>query len=206
MRQIWLPIALCSLLFGLSACSGGNLFRSTAHEQVFREQYGQRAWYTAIALRPYAYADGYLIDLTGTIAEKEYDTYRAATTIPLGSRIRLTQVDANAVLARIDGYAEDFRVLFATQQGTSDDVAKEIGILLSAEPPLPAVRIAMRDFVARQQIARRMSWREVLMSWGQPDKTQVLPSSSSTLEEWIYFDKGMHLFMENGYVTNWQQM
>ncbi len=44
------------------------------------------------------------------------------------------------------------------------------------------------------------------MSWGQPDKAQVMPSSASTLEEWVYFDKRMHLFLENGYVTNWQQM
>jgi hypothetical protein len=51
-----------------------------------------------------------------------------------------------------------------------------------------------------------MSWREVYMSWGQADKAQVMPSSSSTLEEWVYFDKHMHLFLENGYVTNWQQM
>ncbi len=206
MRKFWLPIALCALLCGLNACAGGSLFRSTAHEQAFRERYGQRPWYTAMTLRPYAYPGGYLIDLTGTIAEQQYDTYRTGTTVPLGSRIRLTDFEANALLARIEGYDEDFRVLISTQRGTSDDVAKEIGILLSAEPPLPSVRAAMRDFVARQQVARDMSWREVLMSWGQPDKTQVLPSSSSTLEEWVYFNKGMHLYLENGFVTNWQQM
>lgn len=166
----------------------------------------QRPWYTAMTLRPYTYGDGYLIDLTGAIAEDQYDTYRAAVAIPLGSRIRLTRVETNALTARIEGYDKDFQILVATQQGISDDIAKEIGILFSAEPPLPAVRAAMRDFVARQQIARGMSWREIFMSWGQPDKTQVFPSSASTLEEWIYFNKRMHLFLENGYVTNWQQM
>ena len=64
----------------------------------------------------------------------------------------------------------------------------------------------MRPFVARGEITRRMSRREVYMSWGQPDKMQILPSSASVLEEWIYFDRRLHLFLENGYVTNWQQM
>lgn len=205
MRQYQLSIVL-SLLLGISACSSSGLFRSAAHEQTFREQFGQRQWYTAITLRPYAHPGGYLIDLTGTIAEEQFDTYRAATSIPFGSRIRLIDVANDAVLARIEGYDEVLRILVSTQRGTVDDVANEVGILLSPDPPLPAVRAAMRDFVARHQIARGMSWREVYMSWGQPDKAQVMPSSSGTLEEWVYFDKRMHLFLENGYVTNWQQM
>ncbi len=195
-----------SLLLGLSACSSSGLFRSASHEQRFRERFAQRQWYTAITLRPYAYPGGYLIDLTGTIAQEQFDTYRAATSIPFGSRIQLIDFANDAILARIEGYPKDFRILLSTQRGTSDDIANEVGILLSPDPPLPAVRAAMRDFVARHQIARGMSWREVYMSWGQPDKTQVMPSSSSTLEAWVYFDKGMHLFLENGYVTNWQQM
>lgn len=205
MRQYLLPIVL-SLLFGLYGCGTSGLFRSAAHEQTFRDQFGQREWYTAITLRPYAYPGGYLVDLTGTIAEEQFDTYHAATSIPFGNRIRLTGVTNNAILARIEGYPEVFRLLVSTQRGTAEDVAKEVGLLLSPDPPLPAVRAAMRDFVARHQIAPGMSWREVYMSWGQPDKAQVIPSSSSTLEEWVYFDKRMHLFLENGYVTNWQQM
>jgi hypothetical protein len=200
----WLMVF--SLLVGLSACSSSGLFRSTAHEATFRERFGQRQWYTAITLRPYAYPGGYLIDLTGTIAEDQFDTYRAANVIPFGSRIRLIDVADDAILANIEGYSEVFRILLSTHRGTADDIANEVGILLSPDPPLPGVRAAMRDVVARHQIARGMSWREVYMSWGQPDKTQVMPSSAGTLEEWIYFDKRMHLFLENGYVTNWQQM
>ena len=195
-----------SLLLVLSGCSSSGLFRSAAQEQTFREQFGQRQWYTAITLRPYAYPGGYLIDLTRTIAEEQFDTYRAATSIPLGSRIRLIDFANDAILARIEGYTEVFRILVSTQRGTADNLAKEVGILLSADPPLTAVRAAMRNFVARHQIARGMTWREVYMSWGYPDKAQVMPSSASTLEEWVYFDKRMHLFLENGYVTNWQQM
>lgn len=200
-----LPIVL-SLLLGMFGCSSSGLFRSHSHEQTFREQFGQRQWYTAITLRPYAHPGGYLIDLTGTIAQEQFDTYRAANTIPFGSRIRLIDFANDAILARIEGYPEVFRVLLSTQRGTADDVASEVGVILSQDPPLPAVRAAMRDVVARHQIARGMSWREVYMSWGQPDKAQVMPSSASTLEEWVYFDKRMHLFLENGYVTNWQQM
>jgi hypothetical protein len=199
-------LMVLSLLLGLLGCSSSGIFRSAAHQQMFREQFGQRQWYTAITLRPYAHPDGYLIDLTGTIAERQFDTYRAANSIPFGSRIRLIDFTNDAILARIEGYPEVFRVLVSTKHGTADDVAKEVSILLSPDPPLPAVRATMRDFVARHQIARGMSWREVYMSWGQPDKSQVMPSSASTLEEWVYFDKRMHLFLENGYVTNWQQI
>lgn len=205
MRKYQLLIVV-SLLFGWFGCSSSGLFRNASHEQAFRQQYGQRQWYTAITLRPYAHPGGYLIDLTGTIAEEQFDTYRASTSIPFGSRIRFVDFANDAILAHIEGYSEVFRVLVSTQHGTADDLAKEVGIILSPEPPLPAVRAAMRDFVARHQIARGMSWREVYMSWGQPDKAQVMPSSASTLEEWVYFDKHMHLFLENGYVTNWQQM
>ncbi|PON19081.1 hypothetical protein C2W62_04610 [Candidatus Entotheonella serta] len=205
MRKYQLLIVL-SLLLGFVGCGSSSLFRNAAQEQAFRDQYGQREWYTAITLRPYNYQGGYLVDLTGTIAEEQFDTYHTATSIPFGSRIRLIDIANNAILARIEGYSEVFRVQVSTQQGTADDVAKEIGLLLSPEPPLPSVRAAMRDVVARHQIAQGMSWREVYMSWGQPDKAQVMPSSASTLEEWVYFDKRMHLFLENGYVTNWQQM
>ena len=195
-----------SLLLGISGCSSSGLFRNASHEQTFRNQYGQLQWYTAITLRPYAYPGGYLIDLTGTIAEEQFDTYRADMSIPFGSRIRLTDFTNDAILARIEGYPEEFRLLVSTQRGTADDVAKEVALILSSQPPLPAVRASMRNFVAQHKITRGMSWREVYMSWGQPDKAQVMPSSAGTLEEWVYFDKRMHLFLENGYVTNWQQM
>jgi hypothetical protein len=199
-------LMVLSLLLGMSGCSSSGLFRSASHEEAFRHRFGQRQWYTAITLRPYAYPDGYMIDLTGTIAEEQFDTYRAAISIPFGSRIRLTDFANDAILAQIEGYSEVFRLLVSTQRGTADDVAKEIGIILSPDPPLPAVRASMRDFVAHHKITRGMSWHEVYMSWGQPDKAQVMPSSTSTLEEWVYFDKRMHLYLENGYVTNWQQM
>ncbi len=106
----WLIVL--SLLLGLFGCSSSGLFRSTAHEQTFRNQYGQRQWYTAITLRPYAHSGGYLIDLTGTIAEAQFDTYRAATSIPFGSRIRLIDFADNAILARIEGYLKFSGCLF----------------------------------------------------------------------------------------------
>jgi hypothetical protein len=205
MQKYWWLMVL-SLIMGLSGCRASGPFRNASYEQTFRERFGQREWYTAITLRPYAHPEGYLIDLTGTIAEEQFDTYRASNVIPLGSRIRLIDFANDAILARIEGYPELFRILISTRYGTADDVAKEVGIILSPDPPLPSVRAAMRDYVARQQITRGMTWREVYMSWGQPDKAQVMPSSASTLEEWVYFDKRMHLFLENGLVTNWQQM
>jgi len=200
----WLMVL--SLLLGISACSASGLFRSASQEAMFRNQFGQREWYTAITLRPYAYPGGYLIDLTGTIVEEQFGTYRSAISIPFGSRIRLIDFANDAILAHIEGYSEVFRLLVSTQRGTADDVAKEVGLILSPEPPLSTVRASMRDLVAHHKIRRGMSWREVYMSWGQPDKAQVMPSSTATLEEWVYFDKRMHLFLENGYVTNWQQM
>jgi hypothetical protein len=199
-------LMVLSLLLGITGCSSSGLFRNASHEQQFRNQYGQQQWYTAITLRPYAYPDGYLIDLTGTVAEEQFDTYRAASSIPFGSRIRLIDFTNDAILARIDGYPEVFRLLVSTQRGTADDVAKEVALILSSQPPLPTVRASMRDFVAQHKITRGMSWREVYMSWGQPDKAQVMPSSAGTLEEWVYFDKRLHLYLENGYVTNWQQI
>src|SRR5687768_18381667 len=111
------------LHLGMFGCSSSALFRSASHEQAFREQFGQRQWYTAITLRPYAYPSGFLIDLTGTIAHEQFDTYHAATTIPFGSRIRLIDFANDAILASIEGYPGVFRILLSTQRGTAEDVA-----------------------------------------------------------------------------------
>ena len=63
----------------------------------------------------------------------------------------------------------------------------------------------MRAFVERQEVTRGMARREVSMSWGLPDKINGIPGPAGTIEEWIYFDKRMHVFLDNGMVTNWQQ-
>jgi hypothetical protein len=63
----------------------------------------------------------------------------------------------------------------------------------------------MRAFVERQEVRRGMTQREVSMSWGLPDKITSVPGSAGTLEEWIYFPRRMHIFLNNGTVTNWQQ-
>jgi len=200
----WLIVL--GLWLGITGCASTGMLYPKAEEQAFRERYMQQPWYTAMTLRPYPHPDGYLIDLSGRLAHEQFDAYRADNAIPFGARIHLIDIAQDAVLARIDGYDEVFRILIVTKRGAADDVGKELSLLLSADPPLPAVRAAMREVVARHQIVRGMSWREIYMSWGQPDKSQIMPSSSSTLEEWVYFDKRMHLYLENGYVTNWQQM
>jgi hypothetical protein len=204
-RCVWGVVV--GLLMGLlTACQLDVMFRNGAQATAFRERYVDQPRYTAMVLRPYQQGDTYLVDLSGRMVEEQFGTYRASTVVPLGSPITITRLEDHYLAARIEGYHEEFRVLLATQQGTADEVTKELAVLLTQTPPLSTVRPAMRPYVERQQLARGMSWREVYMSWGQPDKTQVLPSSASVLEEWIYFDRRMHLFLENGYVTNWQQM
>ena len=98
-----------------------------------------------------------------------------------------------------------FRILVHTQRGTLDEIAKELALVVSKEPPLQLVRPDMRPFVERQEITYGMSRREVSMSWGLPDKITNVSGSAGTLEEWTYFSKRMHLFLANGLVTNWQQ-
>jgi len=63
----------------------------------------------------------------------------------------------------------------------------------------------MRAFVERQEVRRGMTRREVSMSWGIPDKINGVPGAAGTLEEWIYFGRRTHVFLDNGTVTNWQQ-
>jgi hypothetical protein len=84
-------------------------------------------------------------------------------------------------------------------------VAEELAQVLSETPPLQTARPEMRAFIARQEIARGMSRREVHMAWGQPDRVSSSPGASGFLEEWTYFDRRLHLFLTNGVVTNWQQ-
>ena len=50
-----------------------------------------------------------------------------------------------------------------------------------------------------------MSRQEVYMSWGQPDKVNASPGASGYLEEWVYFARRAHVFLENGFITNWQE-
>jgi hypothetical protein len=194
------------VLWGLTACRFGALLQSDAQEKAFYERYVGQAFYTAMVLRPYIHQEGYLIDLAGRIADEAFETPRAGFTVPLGTPITLTGIDRTFILARVNGYAEPFRILVVTEMGSLDEVVQELTLLLATEPPLPMVRPDMRPFVARQEVTRGMSRREVYMSWGQPDKKQVLPSATSVLEEWVYFDRRIHLYLEDGHVTNWQQM
>jgi hypothetical protein len=194
------------LLCGLAACrSHTAILRSTSEEQAFHQRYINKPFYTAIVLRPYDYGDAYLVDLTGELADAPYETLRASIAIALGTPMTITGLDEQHVLAHIDGYTRPFRLLLRTKQGTVSDVAEELRFILSDTAPLQEARPAMRPFIARQEVTRGMSRREIYMSWGQPDKVISSPGASGFLEEWVYFDRRIHLFLSNGFITNWQQ-
>jgi hypothetical protein len=194
------------LLCGLAACrSHHTILRSTSEELAFHQHYLNKPFYTAIVLRPYDYGDAYLIDLTGEIADAPYETLRASVAVPLGTPVTITGLDEQHVLAHIDGYTRLFRLLLRTKQGTVADVAEELRLVLSDTAPLQEARPAMRPFISRQEVTRGMSRREIYMSWGQPDKVMNSPGASGFLEEWVYFDRRIHLFLSNGFITNWQQ-
>ena len=200
-------VSLCVVvtLYSLTACRSSPLFRSTAQEDAFRQQYIGTPFYTGIVLRPYDTGDTYLIDLTGVLYETAFETVRAALTVPLGTRIRLTGIQGERLVAQIEGYSRPFDILVRTRGGTFAEMAEELEQMLSDTPPLQSVRPAMRPLVARQALARGMSRREVYMSWGQPDRVNSSPGSTGFLEEWIYFNRQMHLFLKDGFVTNWER-
>jgi hypothetical protein len=193
------------LLWSLMACQSSSILQGSSQERAFRERYVQKPFYTAILIYPYRYNEDYIIDLTGTVAELETETPRAQVAVPLGSPITIVGLDDKHVLARITGYTHLFRISLQTQRGTLDDVAKELALVLSKEPPLQSVRPEMRAFVERQEVARGMTRREVSMSLGLPDKITSVPGATGTIEELTYFGRRVHIFLDNGTVTNWQQ-
>lgn len=195
-------VLACILLAG---CRTQSVLLSSAHEKAFRERYIGKSFYTAMVVRPYELTDIYLIDLTGTIAQAAAETPRAALTIPLGTPIRVTTLTDSYLEARIDGFTRRFRILVQTKLGTLEAVTEELALLLADTPPLQSARFAMQPFILRQEVTHGMSQREVYMSWGQPDKIVSSPGASGFLEEWIYFDRKVHLFLRNGAITNWQQ-
>jgi hypothetical protein len=195
-------VLLCTLI----ACArSAGILQGSSQVQAFRERYVEKPFYTAIVIQPYRYDEEYLIDLTGSLADIEANTLRAPVIVPLGTPITIVGLDHRHVLARIPGYTPLFRILVHTRRGTLDDIAKELALVVSKEPPIQLVRPEMRPFVERQEVTRGMSQREVSMSWGLPDKITRVPGSTGTLEEWSYFSKRVHLFSDNGLVTNWQQ-
>jgi len=200
-------VLLGVLLWTLMACQSTSILQGSSQEQAFQERYVQKPFYTAVFIHPYLYNEDYLIDLTGTVAEldAETPTLRAPVAVPLGSSITIVGLDDKYVLARIAGHIPLLRIRVQTQRGTLDDVAKELGIVLSKEPPLQSVRPEMRTFIERQEVTRGMTRREVSMSWGLPDKTTSVPGATGTIEEWTYFDRRAHVFLDNSTVTNWQQ-
>jgi len=194
-------VLLCTLI----ACRSAGILQGGSQERAFRERYVEKPFYTAMLIQPYRYDEEYVIDLTGSLADVEADTLRAPVMVPLGTPITIVGLDQRYVLARISGHTRLFRILVHTRRGTLDDVAKELAMVVSKEPPLQLVRPDMRPFIERQEVTHGMSRREVSMSWGLPDKITNVPGSSGTLEEWVYFSKRTHLFLDNGLVTNWQQ-
>ena len=193
------------LLWILMACQGTGILQGSSQERAFRERYVQKPFYTAVFIHPYRYNEDYLIDLTGTVAELDTETPRAPVAVPLGSPVTIVGLDDKYVLARITGHTPLFRIRVHTQRGSLDDVAKELAMVLSKEPPLQSVRPEMRIFIERQEVRRGMTRREVSMSWGLPDKITSVPGATGTIEEWTYFDRRTHIFLDNSTVTNWQQ-
>ena len=193
------------LLYALIACHSVGILQGGSQVRAFRERYVEKPFYTSMVIQPYRYDEEYLIDLTGSLADIEADTLRAPVIVPLGTPITIVGLDHRHVLARISGYTPLFRILVHTRRGTLDDIAKELAPVVSKEPPIQLVRPEMRPFVERQEVTRGMSRREVSMSWGLPDKITSVSGSTGPLEEWSYFSKRVHLFLDNGLVTNWQQ-
>ena len=194
-------VLLCTLI----ACQSTGVLQGSKHERAFRERYVDTPFYTAMLIQPYQYNDEYLIDLTGKVAEIYAEVLRAPVVVPLGSPIVLVGLDGQRVLARVPGHARLFRILVDTRRGTLDDLARELALVVSKEPPLQRARPEMRPLVERQEITRGMSRHEVSMSWGLPDKITSVSGATGTFEEWIYFHKRVHLSLDNGLVTNWQQ-
>ena len=193
------------LLWLLMACQGTGILQGSSQERAFRERYVQKPFYTAVFIHPYRHNEDYLIDLTGTVAELDTETPRPPVAVPLGSPITIIGLEDKYVLARITGHMPLFYIRVQTQRGTLDDVAKELAVVLSKEPPLQFARPEMRAFIERQEVTRGMTRREVSMSWGIPDKITSVPGATGTIEEWSYFDRRAHVFLDNGTVTNWQQ-
>jgi hypothetical protein len=193
------------LLWTLTACQSSGILLGGSQERAFRDRYVQQPFYTAVFIHPYRYNEDYLVDLTGAVAELDTATPRASVAIPLGSPITVVGLDDTYVLARITGLTPLVRIRVQTQRGTLDDVAKELALVLSIEPPLLSVRPEMRAFVERQEVRRGMTRREVSMSWGLPDKSTSVPGATGLLEEWTYFGRRVYVFLDNGTVTNWQQ-
>jgi len=193
------------LLYALIACHSTGILQGGSQVRAFRERYVDQPFYTAMVIQPYRYNTEYLIDLTGSLADLDASALRAPVVVPLGTPIAIVGLDHQHVLARIPGHTPLFRILVRTQRGTLDDLAQELSLVVSKEPPLQLVDPEVRPFIERQEVARGMVRREVYMSWGLPDKITSVPGSAGPLEEWIYFSKHMHLFLDNGVVTNWQQ-
>ena len=204
MKKLGVYVLMICLYGSLTACQKNPMFRNRSQSEAFLQQYVGQQYYTAMHLRPFNLGNDYLIDLSGEIPEAVYELSRAAEQVSLGSRITITGVEGLHVLAHIDGYAKQFRILLNTKGGTAENVAQELKRVLSKTPPLQNVRPQMRPYIVRREVAQGMSRQEVYMSWGQPDKVNSSPGSSGYIEEWIYFNRPVHLYLRDGFVTNWQ--
>ncbi|MCZ6875594.1 MAG: hypothetical protein O7G88_19055 [bacterium] len=204
MRKLIVYLFIMWMCYGLTACQKSPMFRGRSQEEAFLQQYVGQTYYTAIVLRPFEIGDDYLIDLTGDISEAVFELPRATAQVALGTPITITGIEALHVLAHIEGYAQQFRILVQTKDGSPDDLAQELKLVLSRTPPLQHVRPQMQPFIADREITQGMSRKEVYMSWGRPDKVNSSPGSSGYLEEWIYFNRPLHLYLKDGFVTNWQ--
>ena len=84
---------LISLLALLSvACRMEALLSTSGQERAFRQRYVGKMFYTAMVLRPYRYNEEYLIDLSGKVAETDYQNMHAPLTVPLGRLIHIVDV------------------------------------------------------------------------------------------------------------------
>lgn len=204
MKKLVVYILMICLCSGLIACQKNPMFQSRSQEEAFLQQYVGQQYYAAIVLRPFEVGNEYLIDLTGDIPIAAFELPRASEQVALGSRITITGIEGVHVLALVDGHAELFRILTKTKGGTVEQLAGELTLVLSKTPPLLQARPEMRPFILRQHITEGMSRQEIYMSWGRPDKVNSSPGASGYVEEWIYFNQPTHLYLRDGFITNWR--
>jgi len=70
---------------------------------------------------------------------------------------------------------------------------------------------AMKEVVEEGQIKIGMSEKQVLSSWGTPEKINKNVGAWGVLEQWIYeghissYGTSYYVYVENGIVTSWQK-
>jgi len=143
------------------------------------------------------------VNMNGTLRDKELFTDDPNLTYPL---VHFEVLEITGLNTRQFGHgrgAGPFYLLVKKENGEKGYFAFNERSLFLENPIDPNWDKETSEIIKQRKIKVGMSERQLLLSWGKPQRINKTVSASGVQEQWIY-GSGRYVYMQNGTLTSYQ--